>query len=57
MKLTLLKGDHHLSTLPHPTIYKCQLIRECGDRSQLLTYIGPMYLVPAGWCIVMSKPI
>jgi hypothetical protein len=56
MKLTLLNGDHHPSTLPHPTVFKCQIIRASGNRSQVLTYIGPMHRVPAGWCVVMSRP-
>jgi len=57
MKLTLLKGDHHLSTLPHPAIYKCRIVRDCGDHLQTVTYIGPMHRVPVGWCVVVSKPI
>jgi len=56
MKPTLLKGDHHLSPPPHPTIYKRRIMLRCDSRPQTLTYIGPIHLALAGWCVVMSPP-
>ena len=57
MKLTLIKGGHQMSALPHPTIYKCKIISVSKGIAQILVYIGPLHLVPTGWCVIARKPV
>jgi len=56
MKLTLLKGSHYSSTLPHPATYKCKIVRVIGSRSQVVTRVGPLHLLPVGWDEATRKP-
>jgi hypothetical protein len=56
MKLTLLKSSYHPSVPPHPTIYKCKIIRASGGRSQVVHFVGPLYLLPVGGHAATRKP-
>jgi hypothetical protein len=56
MKLKWFKGSHDPSTLPHPVFYRCKIIREVGGRSQVVSCIGPRYLLLVGWYETARKP-